>query len=285
MSENKTPEKTKQDLTNTYMSRLLCYIRDDNVSFSQFIQHFDELVNKSAAEIAYVCDEHNNTAQHIDIDTDLVYLQQLVNKLGISLSYFPSDYDSSIDTNNEQLKQLYLTAIRGAVIIRTGEGTKASIKEALENMYPEATIIIEDGGIEDSVGAMNVNIFIKDISATINDAILSLYLKQNITGVMEVFEFDVDGTAVFAPIDPKYLKQDASVDMEIANGTELTELFTNTNVEPYNKTETKPTGKGGYMFMDYNSTNDTEIAITKSKDNNEKSINYLNTGFWLITLI
>lgn len=377
----------EKSLTNSYKSRLLGYIRDNNLAFSNFTKEFDSYICSAGGVLTYTCDSHNKPAQFINSNTDLVYLERIINKLGISLDYFPSDYlnynaltvngiwkwnntlnitkniiqkvDFSTDIRNynsieikytpysetlqyylgdtlylvyahnkgpeeeyfwvghkeidfgdnpvlvsedfynfihenatptteqmskniTQLKTLYLTAIRGVVVNRAGNASRITLKNALQVMYPTATIEIHDGGVEPGLSTMNIQVNLKGYSSTVSNAILSLYLKQNITGVQEVFNFDVSNVAVFAPIPPEYRVDGTkcTVSMEVENFSELDTIFSDVETtKPYNYSFENKYGTGSYLFMNYDSIEDKEIT----ENENEKV--YLNTGYWLISLI
>lgn len=397
MPDNETfvpQDQREQELTNNYMRRLSSYVNRDE-AFVKLISGLESYISNAGGVLAYTVDEHNQPAQKIDDNTDIAYLERLVNKLGISLDYFPSDYftntnmsvngqwifndtptlttqiyqdvificdnvqynqirqsgynsDGSIqfvraadneiitvynstsggwqnnvyktiDFGNSQivselfynfltasatpqetqinsrlttLRTLYLLAVRGAVINRVGNATKAQLQEALQTMYEQADIEIIDGGLDESVGLMSVTVNIKGITTSLNSAVLSLYLKQNITGVQEQFNFDVSGVGVFAPVNAT---QGTSVDTinELDTGTELQTYFTSNPTLPYGYDSTdsgKQFGMGGYMWADaqQNGTGDNNFVDTSHippVPATSEDPTYLGTAFWMIQLI
>lgn len=397
MPDNETfvpQDQREQELTNNYMHRLSSYVNRDE-AFVKLISGLESYISNAGGVLAYTVDEHNQPAQKIDDNTDIAYLERLVNKLGISLDYFPSDYftntnmsvngrwifndtptlttqiyqdvificngiqynqirqsgyssDGSIqfvraaddeivtvynstsggwqdnvyktiDFGNSQLvsesfynfltasatpqetqinsrlttlRTLYLLAIRGAVINRVGNATKAQLQEALQTMYEQADIEIIDGGLDESVGLMSVTVNIKGITTSLNSAVLSLYLKQNITGVQEQFNFDVSGVGVFAPVNST---QGTSVDTinELDTGTELQTYFISNPTLPYGYDSTdsaKQFGMGGYMWADaqQNGTGDNNFVDTSHippVPATSEDPTYLGTAFWMIQLI
>ena len=345
--------------------------------------------------LAYTVDEHNQPAQKIDDNTDIAYLERLVNKLGISLDYFPSDYftntnmsvngkwifndtptlatqitqdinficndiqysqirqsgynsngsiqfvraaddeiitaynstsggwqdtayktidfgtsqivsqefynfltntatpqETQVDSRLTTLRTLYLLAVRGAVINRVGNATKAQLQEALQTMYEQADIEIIDGGLDESVGLMSVTVNIKGITTSLNSAVLSLYLKQNITGVQEQFNFDVSGVGVFAPVNAT---QGTDVDSinELDTGTELKTYFTSNATLPYGYDSTdsgKQFGMGGYMWTGVQESgtgnnNFVDTSHIPPVPTTSEDPTYLGTAFWMIQLI
>lgn len=397
MPDNETfvpQDQREQELTNNYMYRLSSYVNRDE-AFVKLIRSLESYISNAGGVLAYTVDEHNQPAQKIDDNTDIAYLERLVNKLGISLDYFPSDYftntnmsvngqwifndtptlttqiyqdvificdgvqyneirqsgynsngsiqfvraadgeivtaynstsggwqdtvyktidfgssqivsesfynfltasatpqETQINSRLTTLRTLYLLAVRGAVINRVGNATKAQLQEALQTMYEQADIEIVDGGLDESVGLMSVTVNIKGITTSLNSAVLSLYLKQNITGVQEQFNFDVSGVGVFAPVNAT---QGANVDTinELDTGTELQTYFTSNPTLPYGYDSTdsaKQFGMGGYMWADaqQNGTGDNNFVDTShippvpaTSDNPT----YLGTAFWMIQLI
>lgn len=397
MPDNETfvpQDQREQELTNNYMYRLSSYVNRD-AGFVKLIRGLESYISNAGGVLAYTVDEHNQPAQKIDDNTDIAYLERLVNKLGISLDYFPSDYftntnmsvngvwvfndtptlatqitqdinficndiqysqirqsgynnngsiqfvraaddeivtaynstsggwqdtayktidfgtsqivsqefynfltntatpqETQVDSRLTTLRTLYLLAVRGAVINRVGNATKAQLQEALQTMYEQADIEIVDGGLDESVGLMSVTVNIKGITTSLNSAVLSLYLKQNITGVQEQFNFDVSGVGVFAPVNAT---QGTSVDNinELDTGTELQTYFTSNPTLPYGYDSTdsaKQFGMGGYMWAGvqesgtgYNNFVDTSHIppVPATSDNPT----YLGTAFWMIQLI
>lgn len=394
-NENFVPQNIReQELTNNYMNRLSSYVNRDE-GFVKLIRGLESYISNAGGVLAYTVDEHNQPAQNIDDNTDIAYLARLVNKLGISLDYFPSDYftntnmsvngvwvfndtptlttqvyqdvnficdniqyneirqsgynsngsiqfvrtvdseiidvynstsggwqdnvyktinfgtsqivsqefynflsntattqDEQLDSRLTTLRSLYLLAIRGAVINRVGNATKAQLQQALQTMYEQADIEIIDGGLDESVGLMSVTVNIKGITTSLNSAVLSLYLKQDITGVQEQFNFDVSGVGVFAPVNAT---EGTSVDSinELDTGTELQTYFTSNPTLPYgydSEDSGKEFGMAGYMWAgvqesgtgDNNFVDSSHIppVPTTSADPT-----YLGTAFWMIQLI
>lgn len=254
-------------LTNSYISRNLGYIRDSDIFFTKFLAGLDRYINLAGGVLSYTCDGHNKPIMQIDKDTDLVYLKRLLAKLNISLDYFPDSETVSETT----LKELYSTAIRGAVVSRKGNSTKSDLKNILQAMYPESEIIILDGGIgfEDPTypGMMYVSVIIKGYTSTLDKAILALYLKEDITGVGEQFNFEILNSGVFAPVE----ESDSS----------------NPNFKEYINNINSYTGpyynNGAYTFMTISSSSDmlgyTEDIITSNPPK------FTDSGLWLIQLI
>ena len=398
MPDNETfipQDQREQELTNNYMYRLSSYVNRDE-GFVKLIRGLESYISNAGGVLAYTVDEHNQPAQKIDDNTDIAYLERLVNKLGISLDYFPSDYftntnmsvngqwifndtptlttqitqdinficndiqysqirqsgynsngsiqfvraaddeiitaynstsggwqdtayktidfgtsqivsqefynflSNTATTQEEQfdsrlttLRTLYLLAVRGAVINRVGNATKAQLQEALQTMYEQADIEIIDGGLDESVGLMSVTVNIKGITTSLNSAVLSLYLKQNITGVQEQFNFDVSGVGVFAPVNAT---QGTDVDniTELNTGTELKAYFTSNPTLPYgydsNTDSGKQFGMGGYMWagVQESGTGDNNFVDTSHippVPTTSEDPTYLGTAFWMIQLI
>lgn len=287
----------EQKHTNNYMNRLLAYVERDE-SFVKLIQQLESFISSTSGVVEYSIDSHNKPATSndptniADSNSDLIYLQQLVNKLGISMDYFPADYTtSSSEEQRQRLKELYIIAIRGAVINRTGDATKVKLTQALQQMYPEATIEIIDGGDPEQTGlsVMNIQVYIRGMSATMNEAILSLYLRQNITGVQEQFNFDVSGTAIWSPINNLTVSEGdpVTVNMEIPTGSSLQTYFNSYGADkPYGYEENNPdksTGTGGYMWVNIQDGGGENNFIQVPVIN--ESIVYLSTGYWMIQLI
>ena len=397
MPDNETfvpQDQREQELTNNYMYRLSSYVNRDE-GFVKLIRGLESYISNAGGVLAYTVDEHNQPAQKIDDNTDIAYLERLVNKLGISLDYFPSDYftntnmsvngvwvfndtptlatqitqdinficndiqysqirqsgynsngsiqfvraaddeivtaynstsggwqdtvyktidfgssqivsqgfynfltntatpqETQVDSRLTTLRTLYLLAVRGAVINRVGNATKAQLQEALQTMYEQADIEIVDGGLDESVGLMSVTVNIKGITTSLNSAVLSLYLKQNITGVQEQFNFDVSGVGVFAPVNAT---QGTSVDSinELDTGTELKTYFTSNPTSPYGYDSTdsaKEFGMGGYMWagVQESGTGDNNFVDTSHippVPTTSEDPTYLGTAFWMIQLI
>ena len=398
MPDNETfvpQDQREQELTNNYMYRLSSYVNRDE-GFVKLIRGLESYISNAGGVLAYTVDEHNQPAQKIDDNTDIAYLERLVNKLGISLDYFPSDYftntnmsvngkwifndtptlttqiyqdvificnniqynqirqsgnnsDGSIQfvraTDNEiitaydstsggwqdtvyktidfgssqivsqefynfltntatpqetqvdsrltTLRTLYLLAVRGAVINRVGNATKAQLQQALQTMYEQADIEIIDGGLDESVGLMSVTVNIKGITTSLNSAVLSLYLKQNITGVQEQFNFDVSGVGVFAPVNATQGTSVDSID-ELDTGTELKTYFTSNPTLPYGYDSDQDSGKqfgmGGYMWAGVQESgtgnnNFIDTSHIPPVPATSEDPTYLGTAFWMIQLI
>lgn len=402
-------QEKEQQLTNNYTDRLISYVTR-NTGFTKLITNLEAYISRAGGVLAYTIDEHNQPAQSIDENTDLAYLERLINKLGVSLDYFPSNYFANtsgscvygewkwndvviiehenitsrtyniqfralqggndatikqfksikfqysstydymyyIDTNDteylyyfyhrtnqqgtwlgsqyidfgstpvcisvstlynfiqnnakplttqlseseRQLKELYLLAIRGVVVNRTGNATKAQLYNALKTIYEDADIEIIDGGVNSTPGIMNVTVNIRGITTNLNKAVMSLYLKQDITGVQEQFNFDVSGVGVFSPVNAI---EGASVDdiEELDTSSALQTYFTSNPTLPYGYDVNDPDkqyGMGGYMWAgatrngtgDNNFTETTNIPDVPPTSSNPT---YLGTAFWMIQLL
>lgn len=307
MPDNTTQDEIEKQLTNNYMPRLLAYVEKDE-GFTQLIRGIEAYISYAGGVLGYSIDSHNQPAQSIDTDTDIAYLQRLVGLLGISLDYFPSDYFISGDENLDTLRELYLLAIRGAVINRTGDATKAKLLSALQAMYRDAEITIVDGGMpnltaEQSPGKMSIAVYIQGITTNMDSAVLTLYLKQNITGVYEQFNFDVVGVAVFDPVDTTKISEGDSVDgiEEIITPEELQVFFENTNqpTRPYGYKEatgndnSRIYGMGAYLWCriaqngegENNFIEDPIVAPTSTSPDFGNPPTYNATAMWMIQLI
>ena len=400
-NENFVPQNIReQELTNNYMHRLSSYVNRDQ-GFVKLIRGLESYLSNAGGVLAYTIDKHNQPAQNIDDNTDIAYLARLVNKLGISLDYFPSDYftntnmsvngvwvfnntptlttqlsqdinficndvqyseirqsgynsngsiqfvrtsdsaivtaynstsggwqdnvyktidfgtsqivsqefynflsntattqDEQLDSRLTTLRSLYLLAIRGAVINRVGNATKAQLQQALQTMYEQADIEIVDGGLDESVGLMSVTVNIKGITTSLNSAVLSLYLKQNITGVQEQFNFDVSGVGVFAPVISNGESGDNNL-IEFVRGEDsededsLWKYFTDNPTLPYgydSEDKAKAFGMGGYMWADVQKTGTGDNEFVDSSHippvpTTSADPTYLGTAFWMIQLI
>lgn len=403
MPDNETfvpQDQREQELTNNYMYRLSSYVNRDE-GFVKLIRGLESYISNAGGVLAYIVDEHNQPAQKIDDNTDIAYLERLVNKLGISLDYFPSDYftntnmsingqwifndtptlttqiyqdvificngiqynqirqsgynsdgsiqfmraaddeivtaynstsggwqdtayktidfgtsqivlqefynfltntatpqETQIDSRLTTLRTLYLLAVRGAVINRVGNATKAQLQQALQTMYEQADIEIVDGGLDESVGLMSVTVNIKGITTSLNSAVLSLYLKQNITGVQEQFNFDVSGVGVFAPVISNGESGDNNF-IEFVRGEEkdtedsLWKYFTDNPTLPYgydSEDDAKAFGMGGYMWADAQQSGTGDNNFVDSSHippvpTTSADPTYLGTAFWMIQLI
>lgn len=299
MSDITQKEKEKQ-LTHNYMPRLLSYVKRDE-GFTNLIRGLESYISYAGGVLEYSIDEHNQPAQSINENTDIAYLERLVNLLGVSLDYFPSDYfNNPTEQQLKDLRELYLLAIRGAVINRTGDATKQKLLSALQNMYRDADITIIDGGMPNNdpsndPGKMNIVVNIQGVTTNMDSAVLTLYLRQNITGVGEQFNFDVTGVGVWSPVNTLLVSEGQSVDTmaELSTPQQLDSYFSSVDADKpygYEDTDEKKYGMGGYLF--------SNVKSSGSGDNNFEDVitiipfpptgtnrTYLGTAMWMIQLI
>ena len=282
----------EQKYVNSYMNRLLAYVQNDEY-FVEFIKGLESYVCSASGPLEYSIDSHNPPVVSgslqtgtINSSSDFVYLQRLVNLLGIPLDYFPANYTSApSDEQRQRLKELFVIALNGAVINRFGNATKAQLLESLQSMYPSAQIEILDGGDPNTdISLMNIRVNIKGFSATMDEAVLSLYLRQNITGVQEEFNFDVSGTGIFSPVDTSISTGTAiTTDLDIQTNFQIIQYFEANPTEVYGYSSENPTGTGGYMWcmIERNGTGHNNFRDTPTT----QSTMYLSTAYWMISLI
>lgn len=134
-----------------------------------------------------VIDKYNNIAKMI------------LNRLDGSLRYYP---DRQYLTSDEYI-YLYFNAITSIISFRHNIADKISLMEQLKLIFPNGSIVINDGGIDargDNSKIMTIDVFITLNSVADISGIFAMYYVPNINGVGITIKIASSDTLIMTPL-------------------------------------------------------------------------------------